>query len=128
MSDEPAPATVTSTAAGTILRRAGFFRGGTLTSKRAALPKRESLAELRFRQPGDRQVEIIAAQQKMPADVRARELDAVAFAIHTNKGEVARAAAHIANQNQLAVEQFFVRSRKVGRDPRIECRGGLFEQ
>ena len=65
----------------TARREKRFFRGRTLPAKRAALPKRKLFAELRFGEPGKREVEIVAAEQKVPADGRARELDAIAFAI-----------------------------------------------
>ena len=64
----------------------------------------------------------------MPAYRRARELDPVAFAADADNGEITGAAAHIANQYRLAIEQFFVRSRQVRRDPRIECGRRFFKQ
>ena len=75
-----------------------------LTAKRAALTKRKSFAELRFGQPGDGQIEVVAAQQKMAANVGAGKLDAIAFAIHTHQREVTCAAADIAHEHHLAVE------------------------
>ena len=64
----------------------------------------------------------------MPAHRSARELDAIAFAIDTHESEVAGAAADVADQHNLPIEQFFVRARQVAGDPGVKGRGWLFEQ
>ena len=86
------------------------------------------LAELRFHQPRQREIEIVAAQQQVLADGGARELDAVAIARHADQAEVAGAAADVADQHHLAIEEQLARVREVVGDPGIERRGRLFEQ
>ena len=84
--------------------------------------------EFRFHQPGQREIEIVAAEQQMLADRGAGELDAIAIAMDPDQSEVAGAAADVADQHELAVEQAFLRLRQVIRDPGIKRRGRLFHQ
>ena len=64
---------------------------------------------LRFHQPGQREIEIVAAQQQVLAHGGAREVDQVAFARHADQAEIAGAAADVADQHDLAVEQLLAR-------------------
>src|SRR4051794_5581241 len=64
----------------------------------------------------------------MAANIRTGELHTIARPIHTNEGEVARTAAHIANKDELSVEQLFVGPREMRRYPCVEGRCGFFEQ
>src|SRR5712692_6954749 len=56
----------------------------------------------------------------------ARELDLVAVAMDTDQREVAGAAAHIAHQHELSIEEALLGLREMIRDPRIECRCRFF--
>ena len=127
-SDDPPPSTVTSTLFRFGIRKQPLLRGRALAAQTAALANRERLAELRFHQPGQRQIQIVAAQQQVLADGGAREIDAIAFAGDADQREVAGAAADVADQNRLAVEQAFLRTRQIVGDPGIERRGRFFEQ
>ena len=99
-----------------------------LPAQTAALANRQGLAELRLHQPRQREIEVVAAQQQMLAHGGAREIDAVAFARDADQREVAGAAADVAHQHRLAVEQALLRAREIVGDPGIERRGGFFEQ
>ena len=105
-----------------------FLRGRTLAAQAAALADGKLLAEFRFGQPGQREIEIVAAEQQMLADRGAGEIDLVAIARDADQREVAGAAADIADQHDLAVEEQLARAREVVGDPGIERRGGFFEQ
>src|SRR5579864_7478699 len=105
-----------------------LFGRGALAAQSAALAKREGFADFRFHQPGQRQVEVVSAQQQVLADGGAGEIDAVAFARHADQREVAGAAAYVADQHGLAVEQTFLRAREIVRDPGIEGGRGLLDQ
>ncbi len=98
-SEEPAPATVTSTDAGPPGASSVLFRGRALAPQRAALPERQRLAQLRFGQPGNCEIEIVAAQQQVAAHGGSRELNAIAFAVDAHQSKVAGAAADVADQN-----------------------------
>ena len=56
------------------------------------------------------------------------KFDQVAFARDANQREIAGAAAHVADQHDLAVEELLARLGQVVGDPGIERRGRLFEQ
>ena len=101
---------------------------GALAAQAAALADGERHAELGFHQPGEREIEIVAAEQQVLADGGAREVDPVAFARDADQAEVAGAAADVADQHDLAVEELLARAREIVGDPGIEGRGGLFEQ
>src|ERR1039458_3307938 len=58
----------------------------------------------------------------------AREVDQIALAFDADEAEVAGAAAHVADQHDLAVEKQLARLREVVGDPGIEGGGRLFEQ
>ena len=128
MSDEPPPSTVISTLFrfGSASRR--LLGGRALAAQTAALADGELRAELRFHQPGERQIEIVAAEQQVLADGGAREIDAVAFAGDADQAEIAGAAADVADQHHLAVEEQLAGAREIVGDPGIERRRGLFEQ
>ena len=64
----------------------------------------------------------------MLADGGAREIDAVALAGDADQSEVAGAAADVAHQDRLPVEQALLRTREIVGDPGIKRRGGFFEQ
>ncbi len=64
----------------------------------------------------------------MLADGGAGELDAVAVAVDADEGEVAGASADVADENELAVEELFLRLRKMVGDPGIEGGGGFFDE
>ncbi len=64
----------------------------------------------------------------MLPDRGARKFDAVAFAIHADQSEIAGSAAHVAHQDQLAVEQALLRLRQVIGDPGIKRRRRFFHQ
>ena len=123
-----APSTVIST----------LFRFGSLSSRSLAAEhwRRRPLRwrmesgtpSLRFHQPGQGEIEIVAAQQQVLAHGGAREVDQVAFARDADQAEVAGAAADVADQHDLAVEELLARGGQVVGDPGIERRGGLFEQ
>jgi hypothetical protein len=101
---------------------------GALAAQAAALADGERHAELGFHQPGDGEIEVIAAQQQMLADGGAREVDQIALARDADQAEVAGAAAHVADQHDLAIEKQLAGLRQVVGDPGIEGGGGLFEQ
>ncbi len=101
---------------------------GTLPPQTAALADGELGVELGFDEPGQREIEIVAAQQQMLADGSAREVHQIALAGDANQAEIAGAAADVADQHNLAIEQLLTRLREVVGDPRVERRGGLFEQ
>ena len=85
ISAEPPPSTVIST----------LFSFGSASSRSlaAAHCRRSPLRcrsescvpSLRLDQPGQREVEIVAAEQQVLADGGARELDAIAFARHADQ-------------------------------------------
>ena len=64
----------------------------------------------------------------MLSDRGAREFDAITFALDLDQGEVAGAAADVADQHDLPVEQALLRLREMVRDPGIERSGRLFEE
>ena len=104
ISEDPAPSTVIST----------DFRFGSLSSFSLAAPHclpqggpladRKLLTEFGFHEPGEGEIEIVAAQQQMLADGGTGEFHPVAIAIDADQREVAGASADVANQNILAVE------------------------
>ena len=102
--------------------------GGTLAAQAAALADGERHAELGLDQPGQREIEIVAAQQQVLADGGAGEIDQVALARDADEAEVAGAAAHVADQHDLAIEELLARLRQVVGDPGIEGGGRLFEE
>ena len=128
ISDDPLPSTVISTLCRVRIAEQNFLGGGALAAQTAALADGKLLAEFRLDQPGQREIEIIAAEQQMLADGGAREVDLVAIAGDADQREVAGAAADVADQNDLAVEEQLARAREIVGDPGIEGRGGLFEQ
>ena len=105
-----------------------FLGGGTLAAEAAALADGERHAELGFHQPGEREIEIVAAEEEVLADRGAGEVDQVAFAGDADEAEIAGAAADVADQNDLAIEELLAGRGEVVGDPGIEGRGGLFEQ
>ncbi len=100
--------------------------GGALAAQAAALPYGERHAELTFHQPGEREIQVIAAQQQVFAHRGAREVDQVALARHADQAEIAGAAADVADQHDLTVKQLLARGGEVVGDPGIKRRGGLF--
>ena len=92
------------------------------------MPDRKLLPDLGLRQPSQRQIQVVAAEQQVFADSGAGELDLVALACDLDEGKVRGAAANVANQHDLAIEQQPPRPCKVVRDPRIECCGRLLDQ
>ena len=102
--------------------------GGALPPQSAALAHGKRLAEFLLHQPRQRQVQIVAAQQQMLSHRRAREIHAIALAPYANQREVAGAAAHVAHQHDLPVEQALLRPRQIVRDPGIKRRRRFFEQ
>ena len=105
-----------------------FLGGGALAAQPAALANGERHAQFGLHQPGQRQVEIVAAQQQVLAHRGAREIDQVARARNADEAEIAGASAHVADQHGLPVEELLARLRQVVGDPRIERGGRLFEQ
>ncbi len=99
-----------------------------LPAQPAALADGERHAQFGFHQPGQREIQVVAAQQQVLAHGGAREVDQVALARDADQAEIAGAAAHVADQHDLAVEELLARLRQVVGDPRIERRGRLFEQ
>ena len=99
-----------------------------LPPQAAALADGKLRAQFGFHQPGQGEIQVVAAQQQMLAHGGAGEIDQVAVARNADQAEVAGAAAHVADQHHLAVEELLARLRQVVGDPRIERRGGLFEQ
>ena len=85
-------------------------------------------AQFRLHQPGQGEVEVIASEQQVLADGGAREVDAVAIAGYADQAEVAGAAADVADEHDLAVEEQLARAGEIVGDPGIEGRGRLFEQ
>ena len=64
----------------------------------------------------------------MLAHGRAREIHQVAVAGNADEREIAGAAAHVADEHQLAVEETLARGGQVVRNPRIEGGRRFFEQ
>ena len=128
MSAEPEPSTVISTPFRARVVEQALLGRRTLAAQAAALADGERHAQLGFDQPGEREIEVIAAQQQVLAHGGAREVDQVAFARDADQAEIAGAAAHVADQHDLAIEKLLARLRQVVGDPGIEGRGGLFEQ
>jgi hypothetical protein len=128
MSDDPDPSTVISTLFRIRIGEQLLLRRRALPPQSAALPHGERNAELGLHQPGEREIEIVAAQQQVLAHRGAREIDQIALARHADQAEIAGAAAHVADQHRLPVEQLLARLRQIVGDPRIERRRRLFEQ
>ena len=102
--------------------------GGALAAQAGALADGERNAELGLDEPGQREVEVVAAEQQVLADGGAGEVDQVALARDADEAEIAGAAADVADQHDLAVEELFARLGEVVGDPGIEGGGGLFEE
>src|SRR5262249_53280976 len=94
-----------------------LFGRRALAAQAAALPDGELSAEFGLDQPGQRQIEVIAAEEQMLSHRRAREIDAIALARHANEAEIAGAAAHVTDEYDLAVEQQLSRAREIVGDP-----------
>ena len=62
-------------------------------------------AELRFGQPGQSEIEVVAAEQQMFADRRAGELNLVALARDADQRAVAGATTDVADQDNLPIEE-----------------------
>jgi len=86
------------------------------------------LAEFGFDEPGEGEVEVIAAEEQVFADGGAGEFDEVAGAGDFDESEVAGAAADVADENGLAVEELFLGGGEVVGDPGVEGGGGLFDE
>ena len=128
MSPVPAPRTVMSTFCSFGSDKQPLFGRRALTPQAAALPQGKRCSELALDQPRQRQVEVVAAEQQVLADSGAREFDAIALAVDADQCEVAGAAADIANQYDLPIEQALLRLREMVGDPGIERSGRLFDQ
>src|SRR5882724_11250967 len=96
-----------------LIAQQDLFRGGTLTTESASLPDGELLAQFGFSKPREREVEIIAPQQKMFADSGAGEIDLVTVTRNTDQREIAGAAANIADEDHLAIEEQTARACEV---------------
>ena len=72
------------------VRKQALLGRRALAPHGVALPDGERRAELALDQPGQREVEVVAAEQQVAAHRRAREFDAVALARHADQREVAR--------------------------------------
>ena len=101
---------------------------GALAAQTASLADGERHGELGFHQPGDGEIEVIAAQQEMLAHGGAREVDQIALARDADQAEVAGTAAYVANEHELAIEKQLAGLRQVVGDPGVEGGGRLFEQ
>ena len=126
--DDPPPSTLISTLCALGIAKQNFLGRRALPPQAAALADGKLLAEFRFGEPGQREVEIVAAEQQMLADGGAGEVDLVAIARDANQREVAGAAADVADQHHLAIEQQLAGAREIVGDPGIEGRGGFFDQ
>ena len=105
-----------------------LFGVGALAAQTAALADGERHAELGFDEPGDGEIEVIAAQQQMLANGGAGEVDQVALAGDADEAEVAGAAADVADQDDLAIEEELAGLGEVVGDPGVEGGGGFFEE
>ena len=85
-------------------------------------------AEFGFGEPRDGEIEVIATKEEVFAYGGAREIDLVAFARNADEREVAGTAAHVADEDDLAIEEEAAGSREIVGDPGIERGGGLFEE
>ena len=85
------------------LRQQQLLGGGALAAQRATLTDGQRRPELRLDQPSEGQVEIVAAQQQVLANGRAREVHRLTAARDPDQAEVAGAATHVAHQHDLAV-------------------------
>src|SRR5262249_17739775 len=110
------------------IRKKRFLRRGALPTKTAALADRQRFPEFCFNEPRQREVQIVAAEQKMTTYRGALEIDPIAITRDSDQCEVARAAAHVAHENRLSIEEILLRSGEIVCDPRIKRRGGFFEQ
>ena len=128
MRDEPVPSTVISTLFKVGIVEQLLLGGGALAAQAAALADGKRHAEFGFDQPGEGEIEIVAAEEEMLADGGAREVDQVAFARDADQAEIAGAAADVADQDDLAIEELLARRGEIVGDPGIEGRGRLFEQ
>ncbi len=128
ISEDPPPKTVISTLLRLGSQSSDFFGRGALAPQSAALPNGKLRAQFRFRKPCQREIQIVAAQQKMLADSSARELDVISLASYADQAEVAGAAAHIADEHNLTIEQLLARLRQIVSNPRIKRSRRLFEQ
>ena len=127
-SDDPAPSTVISTLFRLASASMRSLAAAHCRRRAGALADRKLRAEFRFHQPGQREIQIVAAEQQVLAHRRARKLDAVAIAMHADQREIAGAAADVAHQHQLPVEKALLRLRQMIGDPGIKRRRRLFHQ
>ena len=128
MREDPVPSTVISTLEIGIVAEEALFGGGALAAQAAALADGERHAELGFDEPGDGEIEIVAAKEEMLADGGAGEVDQVAIARDADEAEVAGAAADVADQDDLAIEEELAGLGEVVGDPGVEGGGGFFEE
>jgi hypothetical protein len=105
-----------------------LFDGGALAAERGALADGEGGVELGFGKPGEGEVEVVATEEEVPPDGGTGEVDAVTLAVDADESEVGGAAADIANQDELPIEEVLAGLGEVIRNPGIEGGGGLFEQ
>ncbi len=128
ISEEPPPRTVIST-----LGKRGSLSRRSLAAehwRRRPLRWRMESGEpsLVLDQPGEGEVEVIAAKQEVLADGGAGELDAVVLAADADEGEVAGAAADVADQHGLSVKELLAGLGEIAGDPGVEGGGGFLEQ
>ncbi len=88
MMEEPPPSTLISrTLCLRGIAKQYLFGRRALTPQSAALPDGKLLADLGFRQPCQRQIEVVAAEKKVFADRRAGEVDLVAISRNADQGK-----------------------------------------
>ena len=95
-----------------------------------------NVVELLFDAPGEGEIEIVTAEQKVLAYGGALKLMLAINQTDTDQAEVGRAAADVADQNQIAIAEVFALSRlcvsirrvSILRNPGIKRRQRFFEQ
>ena len=121
-----------------------LFRGTAGPAQRITLSQRElDVLELLFHAAGQGKIEIVAAEQKVLADGGSLKLQLAIDQASAHQAEVGRAAADVADQNQIAIAEVFtvliprqIRVRgwaiyvraPIRRDPRIKRGQRFFEQ
>ena len=105
-----------------------FLDGAAGPHQHGPLPGLQ-LADLLLDVLGQRQVEIVAAEDQVVADGHAMELDFAPFAAaDANQREIGRAAADVANQDLLARRHQPLPIVGVGVDPSVKGRLRLLDQ
>ena len=114
---------------------AGCFAQQLFLGRPAGEPERAPLLGVEPRAPqllldvvGQGEVDVVAAEHQVIADGDAAETRAGRRLDDGDQAEVGRAAADVADQDQLAGAHLALPAVLVGDDPAIERRLGLFEQ